>query len=1054
MPLHPAPRPLLWIALLLFTCPARAEPPVKRVFSPPVKHEAESSPVAVLSADVNRDGKPDLLTANSKSKSVSLWLGQGNGAVGPRTTIPVNGSPVALDAGDLSGDGIPDIATANGADGTVSLLIGKGDGTFTPGGELTVGGTVSVLAVADFNGDGRADLAATTLPGEIISQNPRLLVYPGRGTEGFGAPVAYPLTREPNAIVAADLNRDRKIDLVVGTGIVGGIWPYNTGSVGSLQVFVGKGDGTFTPATYPGYTRSIGVGDLNEDGIPDLVTTHADRFRDMPGFYSIRSYYSVWIGRGDGTFIRQPVVQIPFAGPALIREVTGDGHLDLITLGYADVAVYPGDGDGTFSHGLYYRYGSQLEATASADFNGDGTDDLAVTTARFEGIPERTDSMGLLLSRAREASFFTPPRYVQVPHSTVLPSYLSKWVAGDFNEDGLQDVAVVIGLPLGYGALPPVLMLGRPDGSLSVSSTLPRTDQDGPGHIQRGDFNGDSHLDLITGPFEYSYSPYKNLHLYLGDGKGKFTPMRIDGSYPELSYFDTLDFNGDGRTDLYGSGALYLSSGNGAFAKHAAPESLKAALATGDFNADGRADLLVNNAADAPVLYLGNAAGQLNAPRPLTPGFPLSLATTGDFNGDGKLDLLHASGERLSLLPGQGDGSFGGAVHSPYPGSPPSHLAVADFNRDSRLDLAVGSATGNDVTVMRGRGDGTFEPDPGKYFAGLNPRTLDAGDYNGDGRPDLAAGSSGTNEVALLLAPPDLQPGDIDRNASVDVLDALLSLRIGLGLIEPTEAQRKAADVNRDGVLNLLDTIRILQVSVGLRLDFGDRLPQSDAFGAGRNGLSSFWKARQTQRRDAPLPTPGYHYYLFDGKLSLTSADYDVWMGIWEPFFIYQDGIYGDFTMQVKVEIVPTCSELSAVGLMVAGRVPAFYARPEEIPTWGLVHATKGLGVEAKWGGGGGGQSSLADVMDPNLKPPYWLRLDRQGSTLSFFTSTDGGKMWKPVVPPVNLEQRGWTLRDPITAGIVQQTHCEATPGTAFVSNFQAGPLSQAGKLPGDTTAP
>ena len=81
-------------------------------------------------ADLNGDGRPDLVTANSDGNTVSVLLGNGDGTFSVQQTFAVGRSPRAVAVADLNGDGIPDLVVANYNDDTVSVLLGKGDGTF------------------------------------------------------------------------------------------------------------------------------------------------------------------------------------------------------------------------------------------------------------------------------------------------------------------------------------------------------------------------------------------------------------------------------------------------------------------------------------------------------------------------------------------------------------------------------------------------------------------------------------------------------------------------------------------------------------------------------------------------------------------------------------------------------------------------------------------------------------------------------------------------------------------------------------------------------------
>ena len=219
-----------------------------------------TAPHSVAVADLNRDGKLDLTTANYGSGTVSVLLGNGDGTFGTAANFAVGDSPTFVAVADLNGDGKLDLATANYSSNTVSVLLGNGDGTFGTATNFPAGNEPTSVAVADLNGDGKLDL--TTINYE--SDNVSVLLGNGDGT--FGTATDFPVENYPTSVVVADLNGDGKLDLTTAN--------FNSTNV---SVLLGNGDGTFGTATdfeAGDEPTSVAVADLNGDGKLDLTTTN------------------------------------------------------------------------------------------------------------------------------------------------------------------------------------------------------------------------------------------------------------------------------------------------------------------------------------------------------------------------------------------------------------------------------------------------------------------------------------------------------------------------------------------------------------------------------------------------------------------------------------------------------------------------------------------------------------------------------------------------------------------------------------------------------------
>lgn len=316
--------------------------------------------------------------------------------------------------------------------------------------------------------------------------------------------------------------------------------------------------------------------------------------------------------------------------------------------------------------------------------------------------------------------------------------------------------------------------------------------------VTSGDFNKDGIADLaviVTGGSG-------SLDIFLGGGDGTFqAPVNYSvGSQPIMAVVSNFS-NDSNLQDLVvvnsADNTVSVLEGlpNGTFgtAQALATGINPVSAVVGDFNGDGYTDIAVannnNGGAGTVSVILGNPggdeffAGQVTYP---VDAGPIGLVT-GDFNGDGILDLVttNEASSTLSVLLGVGDGTFAAAITTPLPtGAQASFLSTADLRNNGTLDLVMATPNAPDVYVLLGNNDGTFQAAV-DYPMGAGALSVAVGDLNGDGILDLAVPDLNTGAVSTKLG-----NGDGTFGASSTVM------------IGPGTFHLELADLNGDGLLD------------------------------------------------------------------------------------------------------------------------------------------------------------------------------------------------------------------------------------------------------------
>jgi hypothetical protein len=340
-----------------------------------------TQPTWIAVGDLNCDGWPDLVVGNDLDGTVSVLLNNGAGTFSPQVAYPVGTNPNGGLVIDVNGDGLPDVVVANQDEdliGSVFVLLNLGGGRLAAAVATTACQAPIGVAAGDLDGDGRPDLVVgcsgfNTSAGTGVDGGVLVLINEGSGT--FGQGVVHASAPEPAFPAVGDVNGDGLPDVVINHEI--DAFPDGGGGVG---VLLNLGNGALGPESIylaGVWPHSTAVADLNGDGLPDLAVGSSWGLAGPA--------VSVLLNLGGGTFgapVAYPAGSEPIAPVA--AALAGSAPLDLIFPNANDgtLGVLVNAGDGTFGPQTAYPVGAGTQSipisVVVADFNGDGIPDLAV----------------------------------------------------------------------------------------------------------------------------------------------------------------------------------------------------------------------------------------------------------------------------------------------------------------------------------------------------------------------------------------------------------------------------------------------------------------------------------------------------------------------------------------------------------------------------------------------------------------------------------------------------------------------------------------------------
>jgi len=367
--------------------------------------------------------------------------------------FPAGAGPSQAAIDDFNGDGLLDVVVADAVADTLSILLGNGDGTLQAARECILG--------------------AFRTPNSASAQ--------------------FRLPTYRRDLAVADFNCDGHRDVVVTN--------YDSADI---SVLLGRGDGTFEPQRRFDATAApfgLAVGNFNSDGYPDVAVISAEAVPPTS--------VEVLLGRGDGTFLPQPVFAVPTVNmwsPGTLRaaDVNEDGKDDLVISGDNAYKVYTaiGRGDGTFDLGEPFPASRYAPALAVGDVNGDKHIDIVTAGVELHDL-------SVLLGNGnntfvKQAGLFAG----QAPVSLILADVVGETAAGGtpeaINPDGQLDILVAAaGTAMAISPMGPpgVMVLPglRKDGKFSgFGKARLLMSAKAPLDVDACDLNRDGSTDLVV----------------------------------------------------------------------------------------------------------------------------------------------------------------------------------------------------------------------------------------------------------------------------------------------------------------------------------------------------------------------------------------------------------------------------------------------------------------------------------------------------------------------------------------------------------------------------
>ncbi|TAF98378.1 MAG: hypothetical protein EAZ47_00450, partial [Bacteroidetes bacterium] len=817
-----------------------------------VNFSVGNGPQSIAIGDIDGDGKPDIVTANHSARNIAILrnvatsgtINSSSFLARVNTSLGSSSRPTSVALADVDIDGKLDIIVANSLEHSVAVFrnltsIGTIDATsLATKVDLATGEFPASVATADIDGDGKLDIITANGWSNSISVHRNISSSGSIAASSFSTHVEIAAGTSPKALALGDIDGDGKVDV----GVVN-----NTSN--TVTIFRNQAtSGTISTSSFAvrfhvacgSEPFAIAIGDLDNDGRQDIAVANSDEhnisiYKNVASDANLRSLFSS-VGNILPTFSAATtsyalqvasttssisLVAVRADSAATMQVRINAGSYSAITSGVPTQQLSLNVGNNT------------VEILVTAENGSTKTYTVAVT--RLEPAPI---VQGFTPMHAKPGDVVT---ITGLNFNTTAASNIVFFGATRATVTAATATSVTATVPVGATYAPitvlnttnnlaayslanfhPIYSPAKTD--ITASDFLPKQDfstgaNSNPYSVAIGDLDGDGKPDLVVANYtSNSVSVFRNTSTNGSVGANSFA-TKVDFATGNDPYSVAIgDLDGDGKPDLVvtnqGSASVSVfrntstsgSIGSGSFAAKVdfAAGTNPFSLAIGDLDGDGKPDLAVANRLSNSVSVLRNtcasgnmSAGSFAARVNFTSGNgPISLAI-GDLDGDGKPELVVANSSSSSVSVFRntstsgsiGAGSFAAKVDFAA-GTNPISIAIGDLDWDGKADLAVANQISSSVSVFRNTstsgsiGAGSFAAKV-DLATGDGPRSVAIGDLDGDSKPDLAVanlvslsvsvfrntGINGNIITSSFAAKVDFATGDVPISVGIGDLD-------------------------------------------------------------------------------------------------------------------------------------------------------------------------------------------------------------------------------------------------------------------------------------------